>query len=156
MTRSRVFIPSTVEALATFLSAGEIGPAPFPAHCAEPLRGEHPELDDEEAEYAAMAAASLQSLSLLSSQGPAVRVVLAADVPTYTEDGPEPTQITVTSAVPWRDVAAVHVDTSDAADAVAAAIADPTAESLVDAVLSHELAWFARQEIPDLLRSIAE
>ena len=150
MTRSRVFIPSTLEELAAFREAGEVGPAPFGAHCAEMLRNDFPDVNEEELEYAAMVAASIDSLRRIGSDGRPARVVIAADVPTYSEDGPE-SEVAVTANVSWADVASVHVDTSEARAAVVAALQGPEDEALLDRVLEHELAWFARQEVDELL-----
>jgi hypothetical protein len=150
VTRSRVFIPSTLEQLAAFRDAGEVGPAPFGAHCAEMLRSDLPGVNEEELEYAAMVAASIDSLRRIGPDGRPARVVIAADVSTYSEDGPE-SEVAVTSNVSWVDVASVHVDTSDAQAAVLAALQAPEDEILLERVLEHELAWFARQEVDELL-----
>jgi hypothetical protein len=56
-------------------------------------------------------------------------------------------------------VAAIHLDTSDAEDAVRAAaevidaadLGDPDAEFALGSAEDHELAWYARQELPFLL-----
>ncbi|PUA79446.1 DUF6912 family protein [Nocardioides currus] len=79
--------------------------------------------ESEEGEYAALMTAADLSAELLAAAGggPGRRVVLAADV----DD--------VDGAVPRRAWAALHVDTT--------AGADP----------DDDLAWFATQEIPDVL-----
>ncbi len=71
----------------------------------------------------------------------------------------DPTVVQVGEAVPFRRVAAVLVDSADAeADVRAARDAwaaaeegDAAAQRLVDRCLDRELAWFAAQEIGDLL-----
>ena len=63
--------------------------------------------------------------------------------------------------VPYRRIAAVLVDPADAQDVVAAAAArwaeaeagDAEAEQVVDRCLDLDLAWYATQEIGDLLQS---
>ena len=77
---------------------------------------------DEESEYAALMAAADVSAGLL--EGPGRRVVVVADLPDAT--GP----------VTLEDVVAVHADTEDRP-----ADADP----------DEDLAWFASQEIEQLL-----
>nr|WP_253942688.1 hypothetical protein [Nocardioides sp. zg-1230] len=79
--------------------------------------------DGEESEYAALMTAADASAELLAGlpDGQRRRVVVIAE--TATEDAP----------VRWRDVVAVHVDTEDDADA------------------DDDLAWWATQEIGDLI-----
>jgi hypothetical protein len=78
--------------------------------------------EQEESEYDALLEAADASADLLT--GPGRRVVVVAEGP---EGSPE---------VPFADVVAVHADTED----VEPADTDPP-----------ELAWFATQEVPDLL-----
>ena len=82
--------------------------------------------DGEETEYAALMTAADASAELLTGlpDGRRRRVVVVAE--TATEGGP----------VTWRDVVAVHVDSRDDADA------------------DDDLAWWATQEIGDLLSSL--
>ncbi|HET6153483.1 MAG TPA: hypothetical protein VFE15_11025 [Marmoricola sp.] len=83
--------------------------------------------DSEDAEYAAMTAAALDAAELLDRSGR--RVVLVADaVARGGDDG--------VVEVAMSDVLAVHVDLEDV---------DPSSDDL------PELAWYATQEIPDLL-----
>lgn len=135
----RVYIPTTSSGLAALVEEGRLH-GPFRAHAVtDALVAAWPEGDDEEREYAAMAAAADTSLSLRSQGDRPRRFVVAADVPSYTEvDGEDPTLVDVAADVPWKNVASALVDTED----------DPDDDA--------ELAWFATQEIPDLLRSIAE
>lgn len=79
--------------------------------------------ESEEAEYAALMTAADASASLIG--GPGRRVVLAADV------------VDAAGAVPRKSWAAVHVDTEDRD----IARADP----------DDDLAWYATQEITDVL-----
>ena len=82
--------------------------------------------DGEETEYAALMTAADASAERLAGlpDGRRRRVVVVAE--TATEGGP----------VTWRDVVAVHVDSLDDADA------------------DDDLAWWAMQEIGDLLSSL--
>ena len=80
------------------------------------------ERSDEESEYAALMSAADASAGLL--EGPGRRVVVVAELPDAT--GP----------VPLEDVVAVHADTEDRL-----AGSDP----------DEDLAWFAAQEIEQLL-----
>ena len=161
MSSIRVYVPSSSAGLRTLVANNGIGPAPFIAHAVtEDLRRAYPEGGEEELEYAAMAAAARTSLGLLVEGEAPRRVVVAVDagtvVPLRDED---PTLVEVGEVVPYRRVAAVLVDSEDAADDVAAATAvwadaeagDADAESVVDRCLDHDLAWYATQEIGDLL-----
>ena len=80
----RVYLPSTLPALADILAKDEAGPAPLRAFAVTPaLREAYASGDDEELEYVAMLAAAKQSLRMLDADqaAPRRRVVLAADVP---------------------------------------------------------------------------
>ena len=81
--------------------------------------------DSEEAEYAALMTAADASTACLS--GPGRRVVVVADLARAPDGG---------DRVPFIDVVAVHADLEDRP-----AGADP----------DEDLAWFATQEVPDLL-----
>ena len=136
----RIYIPATLTGLAAFLSEGGVGPAPVRARAVTAwLREEWPEAAEEEWEYAALMAAADDSAGLLTDEDQPRRVVLAADVDSAVESR-DSTMVEVLPAFPFRLVKAVHADT---ADLERAASYDP--EALGD------LAWFAVQEIPDLL-----
>src|SRR5262249_56304329 len=80
----RVYLPTTLTALACLLRAGEIGPAPVRGYAVTPaLREWYASGDLEELEYVAMAHAARASLRLLADDSLAPRrpVVLAADLP---------------------------------------------------------------------------
>jgi len=151
----RVYVPASLEALATYAEEGGIGPSPVHAHAVtEWLRESWPEADEEELAYAVLMAAADDSAAALivarstaearaenHAENPAGqyrlrRVVLVAEVPQVTEDR-ESTEVSVDAAIAMRLVEAVHADTTDF---------DPSSpETLGD------LGWFAVQEIPDLL-----
>ena len=158
---ARVYVPTTWSGLRQVVTADGIGPAPFFGHAVtRALRAAWPDGGDEELEYAATTAAARTSLGLLTDDDPPRRVVLAVDAETVIEaDEEDPTVVEVGEVVPMRLVAAVLVDTADAADDVSAAQGawaaalggDPDAEAAVDRSQDHDLAWFAVQEIGELL-----
>jgi hypothetical protein len=165
----RVYLPSTLPALAAVLAAGEIGPAPLSGYAVTPaLREWYVGGDLEELEYAAMLAAARASLRLLSVDpgAPPRRVVVAAELPEAVVDyapgdaalGDEDVRalVRLTAPVPVRKIAAGHVDDVIAGPAVRAALdALPAAEAgdedarfVVDGAEGHELMWYATQELP--------
>jgi len=158
---ARVYVATTWTGLRGIVTADGIGPAPFFGHAVtRALRASWPEGDDEELEYAATVAAARTSLGLLTDEDPSRRVVLAVEAETVIEsDDADPTVVEVGEVVPMRLVAAVLVDTEDAADAVTAAReawpaaleGDTDAEAVVDRCLDRDLAWFAVQEMGELL-----
>jgi hypothetical protein len=167
----RVYLPSTLPALAELLGTGEIGPAPVPGFAVTPaLREWYSSGDMEELEYVAMMYAARKSLRLLAADraAPTRRVVLAAEVP----DGPsgavvatggggldEPALVQIGRPVELRDIVSAHIDDSAAATAIEAAVAaidaaeagDEDAKFVVDGAEGYELQWYATQEIADLL-----
>ncbi|RCV55717.1 DUF6912 family protein [Marinitenerispora sediminis] len=151
----RIYLPSTLPALAAALDEGAFAPAPLPAYGVTPaLRARFADGDEEELEYEAMRAAADASLRLLAADPAARRrrVVVAAEVPEAAvesaQDPDDPGAVTVTAPVPLKRVASAHVDEEAAAEDVAAAAAedDPARAD------EHELLWYATQE----LRHLAE
>lgn len=159
----RVYVPTTLPALAELLRKAEIGPAPMRAFAVTPaLRESYASGDLQELEYVAITHAARASLRLLATDpdAPRRRVVLAVDVP----DGQigdnggfdEPTLVEVTAALPLDRVVSGHVDdllavsdVSKAVTALAAADAgDEDARFLVDGAEGHDLLWYATQELP--------
>jgi hypothetical protein len=173
----RVFVPSTLPALARALQAGYLGPDPAdPADPAGPagpvtgfavtpaLREAYASGDEEELEYTALGEAARASLRLLAEDpaAPARRVVLAADIPagqvSWDARHGEPGRVVIAEPVPVESLAAGHVDDPEAgedvkhaAQALAAADAgDEDAAFTVDGAEGHELGWYATQELPYL------
>ena len=158
----RVYLPSTLPALANVLREGAVSPAPLHGFAVTPaLREAYASGDEEELEYIAMLAAARESLRLLRADpaAPRRRVVLAADAEaTWTAYDDEPAAVVITDAIPLAAVASGHVDDADAeadvtvaTDAIAAADAgDEDAEFTVDGAEGHELAWYATQELKTL------
>ncbi|WP_182906118.1 DUF6912 family protein [Microbispora sp. H13382] len=166
----RVYLPSTIPALARVVAAGELGPAPLTGFAVTPALIEwYVSGDTEELEYVALTEAARASLRMLAAdrkdgvEVAARRIVIAAEVPDETVKAgaelEERARVRVLEAVPLRLVAAVHVDDPDAVPDVEAAIAalpsadagDDDARFVVDGAEDHELLWYATQEIPDLL-----
>lgn len=161
----RVYLPSTFAGLRVLQAAGEIGPAPLHGHAVTPaLRESYAVGDTEELEHVAQLAASSDSISLLHEDlsVPRRRVVIAVEVPDESvrraEDGDE-SSVTVLSVVPMSAVQAVLVDDPDAADVIdraaeawtAAQTGDDNALFDLDEASAHDLMWFARQELDQLL-----
>jgi hypothetical protein len=133
----RVYIPTSLDALARYSEEGGIGPSPVHGHAVtEWLRESWPEADEEEWAYAALMAAADDASASLTAEDRPRRVVLVAEVERVTEDR-ESTAVSVDTAVSMRLMLAVHADTEDVDASVP--------ESLGD------LGWFGVQEIPDLL-----
>lgn len=162
----RVYIPTTLRLLSVACNAGEIGPAPLTAYAVTPaLREWYVEGDDEELEYAAMAQAARASIGLLAADPGTARrrVVIAAEVSAVppadgsVELGDARLELHV--VIPWRMVAAAHVDAAQASAVVgkaadlweAAQDGDDNAVFALDSCEGEDLLWYATQEIPDLL-----
>ena len=158
----RVFLPSTLPAVAQALQAGQVGPGPLPGFAVTPaLREAYASGDTEELEYAALTEAARASLRLLASDpaAPSRRVVLAAEIPAEevswaAQDG-EPARVVIGQAIPVARLASAHVDDPEAgADVRSAAEAlaeadtgDEDARFVVDGAEGHELGWYATQEL---------
>jgi hypothetical protein len=158
----RVFLPSTLPALALALRAGRIGEGSLPGFAVTPaLREAYATGDDEELEYAALTEAARASLRLLADdpKAPSRRVVLAAEIPSdevsWDARDREPGRVVIGAPVPIQRLASGHVDDPEAgedvrsaAGALAAADAgDEDARFVVDGAEGHELGWYATQEL---------
>jgi len=133
----RVYVPLTAHGLSALVADGRLA-GPFRAHAVtDALVEAWPEADEEEREYAAMAAARDASWARRADGDPPRRIVVAGDVPTVVPvAGEDPTLVEVDADLPLKRVAAAHVDVEDVAEA-----------DLEDT----ELAWFATQEIRGLV-----
>ena len=162
----RVYVPATLPMLAALRVDGRLGDAAAPAHAVTPgLREWYAEGDEEELEYVAFTRAAQGALRLLRNDAtaPRRRVVVSADVPAAglqredTELGSS--TVRLPQPVLLANVASVHVDGADAAEAVAAAAdvveealaGDPDAQFTVDSAEDHELEWYAVSELDELL-----
>ncbi|SDH56596.1 hypothetical protein SAMN05192558_11176 [Actinokineospora alba] len=163
----RVYVPATVAMLDELNSSGELVAVGNTAFSLTPaLRESYATGGDEELEYAAMLDAARASLRLLNAElakDPKTamrRAVVSADV-----DGAllrpdlDYAVVKLAGPIPMKVIAAIHLDTEDAQDAVRAAAAvvdaadlgDPDAEFTLGDAEDHELAWYAPQELPFLL-----
>ena len=168
----RVYVPATWPMLRTLVKTGVLDPIGGTAFALTPaLREAYTSGDDEELEYAAMSQAARASLRLLSVEfglgedaTPARRVVVSADLDDVTlrpdlDDG----AVRISGAVPFESIAAVHIDTEEAAYAVreaagavdAADLGDLDAEFLIGEAEDHELAWYDPSEVAFLVEGQA-
>ncbi|MFC7341071.1 DUF6912 family protein [Saccharopolyspora griseoalba] len=163
----RIYLPATLPMLEQLVADKQLQPPGGTAFALTPaLRESYASGDTEELEYAAMREASRASLRLLAAalegedKTAPRRVVISADVDDVTlRPELDHAVVKVTGQVNWRQIAAVHVDASEAEDAVrgaaevidAADLGDQDAELALGDAEDHELAWFAPQEVPFLL-----
>jgi hypothetical protein len=167
----RVYVPTTLAALAQAHQGGELDPSA--AYAVTPALREWYVSDDlEELEYAALVRAAQSSLRLLAADpgAPRRRVVVALDVPDRAvrpfpgdeyQDQASLGRVELAVPVELAKAASVHADADEAevttdvataAGAITAADAgDDDAQFTVDGAEDHELLWFATQEIPALL-----
>jgi hypothetical protein len=161
----RVYLPSTLPALAEVLLAGGISQVPAPGYAVTPALLEwYASGDVEELEYVALTHAARASLRLLARDpaAPPRRVVLAAELSeTHVLVGngfDEPALVEVMVPVALADIQSGHVDDAAAETDIAAAVAalsaadagDEDASFVVDGAEGFELLWYATQELPDL------
>ncbi|WP_284249349.1 DUF6912 family protein [Litorihabitans aurantiacus] len=142
----RLYVPATLGDLAR----PELGPRPACA-VTPALRAALPEEDEEGLELSAfLSATDLAVLRLADAPGePRRRVVVALEV-SDVAFAPVPADLAdlaavvgVVPAVPWACVVSLHLDEPEAADAVAAALADDDA---FDALGEIDLLWFDPSE----------
>jgi hypothetical protein len=161
----RVYVPSTLPAVAGLLRAGEIHGSPVRGFAVTPaLREWYSSGDIDELEYVAMMHAARESLRLLAADpdAPQRRVVLAAEVGdrlvTASAGFEEPALVEISGPVALRDIASGHVDDPGAAAEIAAAVqalaaaddGDDDARFVVAGAEGFELLWYATQELGDL------
>lgn len=164
----RVYIPATVLMLRTLNAAGELSAVTDTAFALTPmLRESYASGTSEELEYAAMLEAARASLRLLQAEleeEPELvlprRAVISADVDGATlRPDLDYAVVKLAGPVQMKQVAAIHLDTSDAEEAVRAAagvvdaadLGDSDAEFTLGEAEDHELAWYAPEELPFLL-----
>ncbi|GAB3558130.1 hypothetical protein J2S53_004177 [Actinopolyspora lacussalsi] len=169
----RIYLPATVRMLREFFEQQQLRPLSGTAFALTPaLRESYSSGDAEELEYAAMREAARASLRLISTElgdsreaeteeAPR-RVVVSADVrdeeATLRPDL-DHAVVRLANPVPWKKIAAVHVDTAEAEEAVRQAapliddadLGEEKAELALGDAEDHELAWFAPQEVPFML-----
>ncbi|MEV0698105.1 hypothetical protein AB0I53_09330 [Saccharopolyspora sp. NPDC050389] len=163
----RVYLPATVPMLRRLVEEKQLQPLGGTAFALTPaLRESYASGDTEELEYAAMREAARASLRLIGGDlgaGEKVelrRVVISVDVDDVTlRPDLDHAVVKVSGPVQWKQIAAVHVDATEAEDAVRAAaevidaadLGDPDAGFTLGEAEDHELAWYAPQEVPFLL-----
>jgi len=161
----RAYVPTTLRQLRDARDRGGFGPAPVGAHAVTAaLRALGEGTAEEELEWAASVAASLDSLRLLASEpagsGTLRRVVAAVDVTSVpAERGPGPQDAPsalLLHEVPMRRLAALLVDGPDARAHVQAArnalaSGAPEDDPVVERCLDEELGWWAASELDVLL-----
>lgn len=160
--QSRAYVPLSLAGLRALRDEGRLPPGPAYA-VTEALRGAYADSqvsDEEELEYVAMTIAARASLTLLAAgdAGDRRRIVVAVDA-AVTPDRDQPARVHLDAVVPLSRVASIHVDTDDVRPAVDAAVralpaaadGDADAVALVEMLDSEDLAWFAVQEIADVL-----
>ncbi len=163
----RVYLPSTLPAVAGLVRFGALEPSPAHGFTVTPaLREWYSSGDLEELEYAAMTQAARESLRMLAADpaAPRRRVVLAAEVADEhvlaTAGFAEPALVQITGPIRLRDIASGHVDDPAASTEIAAAAAaisaaddgDDDARFVVDGAEGFDLQWYATQELGDLSR----
>ncbi|WP_203803368.1 DUF6912 family protein [Paractinoplanes tereljensis] len=151
--------------LAALRASGQLGAGPTEAHAVTPaLREWYAEGDEEELEYVAFTRAAQAALQLLRHDpaAPRRRVVVSADVAAtaLVREDVELGSSTVRLPHPvsLKEVASIHVDSTDAAEQVGAAAdvveeaaaGDPDAQFTVDGAEDHELEWYSVTELDDL------
>jgi hypothetical protein len=161
----RVYVPSTLPAVAGLLRTGELGASLVRGYTVTPaLREWYSSGDIEELEYVAMMHAARESLRLLAADpaAPRRRVVLAAEVAddevAASAGFDEPALVEITGPVRMRDIVSGHVDDGGAVGEIAAAVAalaaadagDDDARFVVDGAEGYELQWYATQELSDV------
>src|SRR5690349_24062017 len=111
--------------LAAMRASGQLGDGPMVAHAVTPaLREWYAEGDEEELEYVAFTRAAQAALQLLRHDpaAPRRRVVVSADVPagSLAREDVElgSSTVRVPQPISLKDVASIHVDGADAAEAV--------------------------------------
>jgi hypothetical protein len=159
----RVYLPATIAMLRDLEANGEFRARSGTGFALTPaLREAYVSGSDEELEYAALLDAARASIRLIAAEEKADprRVVVSADIDNVTlrSDLDAPV-VRLDGPVPLSQIAAIHVDAPEAAEAVAAAadvidaadLGDEDAEFTLGDAEDHELAWYAPQELPFFL-----
>ena len=163
----RVYLPATLRMLRQLVEDERLQPLSGTAFALTPaFRESYATGETEELEYAAMREAARASLRLLSGElaedekAEPRRVVVSADAEGATlRPDLDDAVVRLSGPVAWSEVAAVHVDSAEAEEAVHAAadvidsadLGDEDAELALGDAEDHELAWYAPQEVPFLL-----
>ncbi|GAA4473271.1 hypothetical protein GCM10023094_06660 [Rhodococcus olei] len=165
----RVYVPATITMLQRLVAEEQLDPVSRTAFAVTPaLREAYAIGDDDELAEVAMTEAARASLRLIASESDADapsgvvyrRAVIAADVEGATlRPDLDDAVVRLAGPLPLSSVASVHVDLSEAEQAIeraskvvdAADLGDADAEFVLGDAEDHELAWYATQELPFLL-----
>ncbi len=156
----RVYLPATFRILAEAAVASPPTVLADRGFAVTPgLREWYASGDTEELEYVAMSLAAGESIALLAADPSSARrrVVVVAEIadslvtPNSVTDRATRGQVRLSAGVPLSTVDAIHVDASEAAEAVGAAAADLNDEQAAEEAADHELLWYATQELAQLL-----
>lgn len=164
----RVFLPATTVELASLHGTGDIAAAASTAFAVTAgLRDWYGEDDLEELEYAALLEAARASLRLIDTDPAALprRVVIAAEVSDdalQVRDDLDRGVVRLNSGLTLAEIVSVHIDDANAEEAISVAaeaitradLGDEEAQEKVDDAEGFELAWYATQEIGELLKSL--
>jgi hypothetical protein len=165
----RVYVPATSTTLAAFNDAAQLDP-PVTAFAVTPgVREWYLDEDAEELEYAANGQAVRASLRMVDADPRAARrrVVLSFDVSdadVTVRDDLDRGAVVVGAQIPANRLASIHVDDTDAESTVARAAAvvleadlgSDSAQDIVDDAEGFELAWYAAQELDELLATLIQ
>jgi len=166
----RVYVPLNSVGLRRLVAEAVLGPSPVTAFAVTPgLREWYLDDDIEELEYAASGEAARASLRLIAADSSSVprRIVVSADVPEGSlevRDDLDRGVVKIQSVIPIAWCASIHVDDAEAEDSVrsaaelidAADLGDPDAQDVVDDAEAFELAWYATQELDDVLADVGD
>lgn len=176
----RVYVPATIPMLQQLVADGEFSPVSRTAFAVTPaLRESYHSGDDEELAEVAMVEAARASLRLIAAaaadgdggdggdgeSGDGTkprfrRAVIAADVDDVKlRPDLDDAVVRLGDVLRLSQVASVHVDLAEAEPDIEKAVAvvdaadlgDEDAEFVLGDAEDHELAWYARQELPFLL-----
>jgi hypothetical protein len=165
----RVYVPATSTTLAGFADSGAFEP-PITAFAVTPgVREWYRDEDQDELEYAAHGQAVRASLRMVDADPTAVRrrMVLSFDVEdakVTVRDDLDRGAVVVDAPLRRGALASVHVDDRDAESTVARAAAvvleadlgSDRSQDVVDDAEGFELAWYAPQELEEVLATLDE
>jgi hypothetical protein len=165
----RVYVPATSTTLTEFAGSGTLDP-PITAFAVSPgVREWYLDDDPDELEYAANGQAVRASLRMVDADPLAARrrVVLSFDVAdgdVTVRDDLDRGAVVVGSPLLLSTLASIHIDDHDAELTVARAAAvvleadlgSESSQDIVDDAEGFELAWYAAQELDQVLATLAE
>lgn len=149
----RLYLPVTSTVIEKLIADGEV--AVEGGYAVTPALREWYDNDDEELEYVASMSAAEASLALIAADPSAKRrrAVLALEVPDITAFGTERASVLFKQVVRLDAVESALIDSIEAQPDIDRALErwgqdDDDARFALEQANSHELLWFARQELP--------